>query len=108
MSQPSASRASSPALAPPLVRLEVRAGTARPTVYESVRSLDDFQPWLDQVVHFPEEVIDRAWRGIPPEWIDGEEDALDRLLEQLWDRRKLVPQLIEASRQSKTNPFPNW
>ena len=32
---------------------------ARRLVYESVRSLDDFQPWLEQVVHFPEEVIDR-------------------------------------------------
>ncbi len=27
---------------------------ARRLVYESVRSLDDFQPWLEQVVHFPE------------------------------------------------------
>src|SRR6185503_7977284 len=31
---------------------------ARHLVYESVRSVDDFQPWLDQVIHFPEEVID--------------------------------------------------
>src|ERR1035441_5966515 len=34
---------------------------ARKLVYESVRSLDDFEPWLGQVVHFPEEVIDQAW-----------------------------------------------
>ncbi len=27
---------------------------ARRVVYEGVRSLDDFQPWLDRVVHFPE------------------------------------------------------
>ena len=38
---------------------------ARRLVYEGVRSLDDFQPWLDQVVHFPEEAIDRAWKQIP-------------------------------------------
>ena len=55
---------------------------ARKLVYEGVRSLDDLQPWLDQVVHFPEEVIDQAWKSIPPDWIEGEEDALDRLLEQ--------------------------
>jgi hypothetical protein len=81
---------------------------ARPAVYSGVRSLDDFQPWLDQVIHFPEEVIDRAWKGIPPEWVEGEEDALDRLLEALWERSKRVPALIEACRQARTNPFPNW
>jgi hypothetical protein len=31
---------------------------ARRLVYEPVHSLDDFEPWLEQVVHFPEEVID--------------------------------------------------
>jgi hypothetical protein len=30
-----------------------------------VRSLDDFQPWLEQGV----EVIDQAWKGIPADWI---------------------------------------
>ena len=30
---------------------------ARRLVYEGVKSLDDFQPWLDQAIHFPEE----AW-----------------------------------------------
>jgi len=77
-------------------------------VYDTVRGLADFQPWLDQVVHFPEEVIDRAWKAIPPEWVDGEEDALERLLQQLWDRRKRVPALIEACRQLRSTPFANW
>ena len=81
---------------------------ARRVVYDGVRGIEDFQPWLDQVIHFPEEVIDRAWRGIPPEWVEGEEDALDRLLEQLWTRRKRTPELIEACREIPGNPFPNW
>ena len=80
----------------------------RRQVYESVRSLDDFQPWLDQVIHFPEEVIDQAWKRIPPGWVDGEEDDLDRLLERLYDRRKRVPDLLAACRTARTNPFPNW
>ena len=25
----------------------------RPMVYRGVRGLDDFQPWLDRIVHFP-------------------------------------------------------
>jgi hypothetical protein len=81
---------------------------ARKLVYEAVRSLDDLQPWLDQVVHFPEEVIDQAWKSIPADWIEGEEDALDRLLEQFFERRARVPALIESCRHSRINPFPNW
>jgi hypothetical protein len=73
-----------------------------------VRSLDDFQPWLDQVKNFPEEVVDHAWKRIPAEWIAGEEDALERLLEELWRRRTRLPELISACREARTNPFPNW
>ena len=81
---------------------------ARRLVYEGVRSLDDFQPWLDQVKSFPEEVVDTAWKRIPPDWVEGDEDELDRLLERLFERRKLIPELIAACREAKVNPFPNW
>jgi len=81
---------------------------ARRLVYETVRSLEDFQPWLEQVVHFPEEVIDQAWKSIPANWIVGEEDALADLLERLFERRARLPDLIAASRDARANPFPNW
>jgi hypothetical protein len=81
---------------------------ARRLVYQSVTSLDDFQPWLEQVVNFPEEVIDQAWKRIPPDWVEGEEDELDRLLERLFERRKRVPDLLSACRSARTDPFPNW
>ena len=80
----------------------------RRQVYESVRSLDDFRPWLDQIVHFPEEVIDQAWKRIPPDWIDGEEDQLAQLLDRLHARRSRLPELISACREGRINPFPNW
>jgi len=80
----------------------------RHSVYASVRSEEDFEPWLGQVVHFPEEVIDRAWKSIPPDWIEGEEAALEDLLERLYERRAEVPRLIDCCRQSRANPFPNW
>jgi hypothetical protein len=80
----------------------------RPVVYESVRSLDDFQPWLDQVVNFPEEVVDRAWKRLPGDWTEGEEEALERLLEHLFDRRRRLPELIRACREARTDPFPKW
>jgi hypothetical protein len=80
----------------------------RRIVYEAVRSLDDFQPWLDQVLHFPEEVVDRAWKRIPPEWLDGDEQALEELLERLFERRCRVADLIRACRDARLQPFPNW
>jgi hypothetical protein len=81
---------------------------ARPLVYQEVRSLDDFQPWLDQIIHFPEQVIDRAWKRIPAAWIAGEEDELERLLEELLRRRPRLPELITSCRSARTNPFPSW
>jgi hypothetical protein len=65
----------------------------RHAVHESVHSVDDFEPWLGQVVHFPKTVIQRARKSIPSEWIEGDEGALEELLSRLYERRA---------------PFPNW
>jgi hypothetical protein len=80
----------------------------RPIVYEKVRSWNDFQPWLDRVVHFPEEVVDDALKQLPPQWLAGDEEALEKLLTKLMARRKRVPSLIEDSTRGRINPFPNW
>jgi hypothetical protein len=80
----------------------------RPAVYEQVRSLEDFQPWLDQVINFPEHVVDQALRQVPPQWFDGDESALESLLEKLMRRRSRVPDLLLDSRRSRVTPFPNW
>jgi hypothetical protein len=80
----------------------------RTSVYREVRSEDDFQPWLDQVTHFPEEIVDEAYRRIPPEWLDGEEAVLEGLLERLLARRKRVVELVADCRKARSNPFPAW
>jgi hypothetical protein len=80
----------------------------RPSVYRAVRSWNDFQPWLDRVVHFPEELADQAQKQIPPEWLAGDESALEALLMKLLARRKRVPDLIQDSRRGRINPFPDW
>jgi hypothetical protein len=80
----------------------------RPKVYEAVRAWDDFEPWLSRVIHFPEEMIDQAYKQIPPQWLAGEEDELERLLTKLLSRRKRVPDLVRASQHGRVNPFPNW
>ena len=80
----------------------------RKKVYEPVRSLDDFQPWLDRVMNLPETVLDSAWKRIPPQWVDGEEEELELLLTTLYRRRKRVPDLIRQTAGARPGPFPNW
>jgi len=80
----------------------------RPLVYDGVRSWDDFQPWLDQVVHFPEAVADQVRKQVPPSWLDGDGAALDDLLEKLLRRCQRVPDLISNCRGARAALFPNW
>jgi hypothetical protein len=78
------------------------------SVYEDITGWDDFQPWLDQVIHFPESEVDRARRQTPPAWIEGDEEVLDDLLERLLRRRRKVPDLISDCRRARSGMFPNW
>ena len=80
----------------------------RRAVYDRVTSLESFQPWLDRITYFPEEIMDQALRQIPPQWMEGEEDELERLLERLLRRCRRVPDLVSDARLAKTNPFINW
>jgi hypothetical protein len=80
----------------------------RPLVYRTVRGLAEFEPWLDRIRNFPEEVVDQAVKRIPPAWLEGDEDELERLLERLMKRRERVPDLIEQCRSGRSNPFPSW
>jgi hypothetical protein len=80
----------------------------RLNVYQNVSSWDDFQPWLDRVVHFPEEVVDEAQKQIPPEWLAEDSRELEAMLGKLMSRRKRVPDLIRESRRGRVNPFPEW
>ncbi len=80
----------------------------RPSVYQKTRGWDDFQPWLDRVVHFPEEIVDVAQKQIPAVWLAEDASALQTLLEKLMSRRRRVPDLIRDSRRGRVNPFPEW
>ena len=80
----------------------------RTMVYDEVRGLDAFEPWLDRIRHFPEEVVDRAVNSMPRSWIEGDEDAFERLLAQLLRRRARVPDMIAACREARNDPFPAW
>jgi hypothetical protein len=80
----------------------------RPGVYASCTGWSCFEPWLERVRSLPAAVLDAALRSLPPQWLDGDEAALDALLNRLLQRRARIPALIEDVRDSRANPFPNW
>jgi hypothetical protein len=82
---------------------------ARNRVYEGVRGMESFAPWLQRLEkQTTERVLDELARAIPPEWYEDDYDALMRLLEQLHRRRRRVPDLILEAKKSPRQPFPNW
>jgi len=80
----------------------------RTSIYDRVHSLDSFQPWLDLIANFPVEVIDSAWKEIPPQWLDGDANALEQLLENLLKRRSRVPSLLTDVHRERPGAFANW
>jgi len=80
----------------------------RRIVYDGVRSLGDFEPWIDRILNFPPEVFDRALRQIPPLWIQDDGNQLERLLESLLRRKKRIPDLLSDCRKAPGNPFAHW
>jgi len=80
----------------------------RPQVYRGVTKIGDFEPWVERIRQFPEEVVDRALKQIPEEWVQGDRGDLEQLMEKLLRRRERVADLIQACRFGPKNPFPNW
>jgi hypothetical protein len=61
------------------------------------------------VANFPVEVVDSAWKEIPREWLqDDDEEELEKLLESLLKRRNRVTELIYEIRRKRTGAFANW
>src|ERR1700726_4131557 len=74
---------------------------ARHRVYQSVAGMEAFEPWLDRLEkHFSDSVLGEEARHIPPEWYADDWQALERLLERLYARRKRVRELILSARNS--------
>jgi hypothetical protein len=69
----------------------------RPEIYGSDLSTGDFAPWLEALAKLRPEVLNEAVAAIPRGWIRGDERALDDLLSRLFERRMLVPAMIEQS-----------
>lgn len=80
----------------------------RSRVYQDVLSIESFEPWLHLIQKFPEETVANASKGLPQEWIGGDKDALDRVLEILIRRRQDIRRLVEETIKAHPKAFPNW
>ncbi len=82
---------------------------ARHRVYESVRSMAAFEPWLERLKNqIDERVMDEIVSEIPPAWYDSDQDRVFRLLDRLLERRKHVAGWIVEAKESYRRPFQNW
>src|ERR1700678_1387385 len=67
---------------------------ARHRVYESVNSLDSFSAWLGRVQSITEAEIEKIYSEIPPEWYSFNVESIEKMLQHLLRRKKLVADLI--------------
>jgi hypothetical protein len=77
--------------------------------YEGIAGLDAFEPWLSKLeIGIDEAALRGPTDGIPPEWYHYDREALNQLLEQLYQRRTRVRNLILALQASSPGIFANW
>jgi hypothetical protein len=86
----------------------LRGVYARNAVYENVTGWKSFEPWLERMESMSPEVVWNIARTVPPEWYGSDQDALDRLVENLLSRRGIIRDLIDGFRTSSRQPFPKW
>jgi hypothetical protein len=86
----------------------LRGVYARNCVYTFVTGWDAFEPALTRAEEADPIDLWRCAEPIPPEWYGHDYDALNQMVELLYQRRRVIRDLINAFRSSSRNPFPNW
>jgi len=86
----------------------LRGAYANNYVYEAVTGWESFEPVLSRAEKTDVDTIWRCAAEIPEEWYERDRVGLERLVEELWKRRKLIRKLISDFRESNRNPLPNW
>jgi hypothetical protein len=77
-------------------------------VYEHVRGIESFDPWLARIDDLTRAAFEECAQGIPEEWFDSNRAAFSQMLERLWSRRNRVRALIVAAIRESPNIFPSW
>ena len=86
----------------------IRSLYPRRLVYESVRGLKSFEPYLSRIENIEASKLEECLQEVPPEWCGDGPERISQLAEQLYQRRRHVRQLIVDAKQSSLRPFPNW
>lgn len=86
----------------------IRSLYPRRLVYESVRGLGSFEPFLSRIENLGAAELEASVKEIPAEWCGEDSGRLDRLLERLYERRRRLRQAIVDAKNSPLGPFPNW
>ena len=86
----------------------IRSLYPRRLVYESVRGLQSFEPYLSRIENIEAADLEDGLRSVPREWCGDDPPQLSRLAERLYSRRRRVRQLIIDAKNSSLAPFPNW
>lgn len=86
----------------------IRSIYPRRLVYESVRGLHSFEPFLSQIENLDARQIEDCVKSIPVEWCGEKPDEIHRLAEQLYRRRRRTRQALVDAKNSDLRPFPNW
>jgi hypothetical protein len=81
----------------------------RNRVYSGVIGMESFGPWISRLERsINTSALVEMMAEIPPEWYEDDYDALNRLVEQLDQRRTRIPELLLQAKRSNRQPFPNW
>jgi hypothetical protein len=80
----------------------------RNLVYEDVTGWQSFEPWLSRIEAMQADALWQIAEAVPPEWYGGDTATIERLMEQMLQRRGRVRELIAQFRDSSREPFPMW
>jgi hypothetical protein len=86
----------------------IRSLYPRRIVYESIKGLHSFEPFLSRVENLDAAELENCVRDIPAEWCGEHPEQLTRLVERLYERRRRVRQALIDAKNSSLAPFPNW
>ncbi len=86
----------------------IRGIYPRRLVYEKVRGLESFEPFLSRIENFTTGEMEKCTEGIPPKWCEPDPGQLARLMEVLYARRRTLRQAIIDAKNSSLDPFPHW
>ncbi|HXH48959.1 MAG TPA: HipA family kinase [Terriglobia bacterium] len=86
----------------------IRSLYPRRLVYESVRGLHSFEPYLSRIENIEPIELEECLREVPRNWCGDDPEQISRLAERLYERRRRVRQLIIDAKESSLRPFPNW